>query len=37
LLGLFKGGLTAGAVGISAAMIFGYIASWIFKPAMKKR
>ncbi len=37
LLGLFKGGLTAGAVGISAAMIFGYIASWVFKPHMKKR
>lgn len=37
LLGLFKGGLTAGAVGISAAMIFGYIGSWIFKPKMKKK
>lgn len=37
LLGLFKGGLTAGAVGISAAMIFGYIGSWLFKPKMKKK
>ena len=37
VIGLFKGGLTAGAVGISAAIIFGYIASWIFKPHMKKK
>ncbi len=35
-LGLFKGGFTAGAVGISAALIFGYIASWFFRSKMKK-
>lgn len=35
-LGLFKGGLTASAVGISGALIFGYLASLIFKPKMKK-
>jgi len=34
-IGLFKGGFTASAVGISAALIFGYIASLIFKPKMK--
>ena len=31
-LGLFKGGLTASAVGISAALIFSYIASLFFDP-----
>lgn len=36
-LGLFKGGFTACAVGVSAALLFGYIASWIFKPHMKKK
>lgn len=35
LLGLFKGGFTACAVGVSAALIFSYLASWIFKPKMK--
>lgn len=35
-LGLFTGGFKAGAVGTSAALIFGYIASLIFKPKMKK-
>ncbi|MCD8106123.1 MAG: stage V sporulation protein AE [Lachnospiraceae bacterium] len=35
LLGLFAGGLKASAVGISAALIFSYIASWIFRPKMK--
>ena len=34
-LGLFMGGFKAGAVGTSAALIFGYLASWIFKPKMK--
>lgn len=34
-LGLYKGGFTASAVGISAALIFSYLASWIFKPKMK--
>ena len=36
LLGVFKGGFKAGAVGISAALIFGYIASLITNPKMKK-
>ena len=34
-LGLFMGGFKAGAVGSSAALIFGYLASLIFKPKMK--
>lgn len=34
-LGIFKGGFTASAVGISAALIFGYLASVIFKPKIK--
>ena len=34
-LGLFKGGFKSSAVGISAALIFGYIASWIFNPKIK--
>ena len=36
-LGLSKGGFTACAVGVSAALVFGYIASWIFEPKMKKK
>lgn len=36
LLGIFKGGFTASAVGISGALVFGYLASLIFKPKMKK-
>lgn len=35
-LGIFKGGFTASAVGISAALVFGYLASLIFQPKMKK-
>lgn len=35
-LGIFKGGFTASAVGISGALIFGYLGSLIFKPKMKK-
>lgn len=35
-LGLFSGGFQAGAVGTSAALIFGYLASLIFSPKMKK-
>ncbi|GAA0269548.1 stage V sporulation protein AE [Muricomes sp. OA1] len=35
-LGVFMGGFKASAVGISAALIFGYIASFIFEPRMKK-
>lgn len=34
-LGLFTGGLKASAAGISGALIFSYIASWIFEPQMK--
>ena len=34
-LGLFKGGFTSSAVGISGAIIFGYLASLIFKQKMK--
>jgi stage V sporulation protein AE len=34
-IGLFKGGFTSSAVGISAALIFSYIASWIFNPKLK--
>lgn len=35
-MGLFTGGFKAGAVGTSAALIFGYLASLIFSPKMKK-
>jgi len=34
-LGLFAGGFKAGAVGTAAALIFGYIASFLFKSKMK--
>lgn len=34
-LGLFMGGFTASAVGISAALIFSYMASLVFKPKIK--
>lgn len=34
-IGLFKGGFKASAVGISAALIFSYIASLLFNPKMK--
>lgn len=36
LLGLFKGGFKASAVGISAALIFGYLGSLIFQPKMRE-
>ena len=35
-IGLFTGGFTACAAGISAALIFSYLASWIFRPKMKE-
>ena len=35
LIGLFKGGFSASAVGISAALILGYISSILFKPKLK--
>ena len=34
-LGLFAGGFKAGAVGTSAALIFGYLASIVTSPKMK--
>lgn len=36
LIGTFLGGFKASAVGISAALIFGYLASLVFEPKMKK-
>lgn len=36
VLGLFQGGFRAGAVGTSAALIFGYLGSLVFSPQMKK-
>ena len=35
-IGIFRGGFKASAAGISAALIFGYLASWVFEPKMKK-
>lgn len=35
-IGIFMGGFTASAVGISGALILGYLASLIFNPKMKK-
>ena len=35
-LGIFRGGFTASAAGICAALVFGYLASIIFQPKMKK-
>ena len=35
-IGLFQGGFKAGAVGSAAALIFGYLASLVFNPKMKK-
>ena len=36
-LGIFLGGFKASAAGISAALIFGYLASLIFEPKMKNK
>ena len=36
ILGLFMGGFQACAVGVSAALIFSYLASLVFKPKMKE-
>lgn len=36
ILGIFKGGFTASAVGISGALIFGYAGALVFKPKMKE-
>ena len=35
LLGIFKGGLTASSAGICGALVFGCLASLVFKPKMK--
>lgn len=35
-LGIFLGGFKASAAGISAALVFGYLASLVFDPKMKK-
>lgn len=35
-IGLFKGGFTNGAVGCAAALIFGYLASLVFKAKVNK-
>ena len=35
-IGIFKGGFTSSAVGISSALVFSYIASLICDPKMKK-
>ena len=35
-IGIFMGGFKASAVGISAALVFGYLAALIFDPKMKK-
>ncbi len=34
-LGIFMGGFKASAVGICAALVFGYLASLVFEPKMK--
>ena len=34
-LGIFMGGFQASAIGICAALVFGYLASLIFEPKMK--
>ena len=36
LLGIFKGGFTAGSAGTCAALVFGYFASLVFDSKMKK-
>lgn len=35
-IGIFSGGFTASAVGISAALVLGYLAALIFEPKMKE-
>lgn len=36
VLGLFTGGFSASSAGICGALLFGYLASLIFQPKMKK-
>ena len=35
-LGIFRGGFTASAIGISASLFLGFLASLVFKPKTKK-
>jgi stage V sporulation protein AE len=35
-LGIFTGGLTASAAGITAALVFGYISALLFKPKIQE-
>lgn len=35
-IGIFKGGFNASSIGISASLLFSYLASLIFNPKMKK-
>lgn len=35
-IGIFMGGFQASAIGIAAALVFGYLASLLFEPKMKK-
>lgn len=35
-MGIFTGGFSAGAAGICAALVFGYLASLVAKPKIKK-
>lgn len=35
IMGIFKGGLTAGSAGITGTLVFSYLAAWIFRPKMK--
>ena len=35
-IGIFSGGFKSGAVGTSAALIFGYLSSLVFRSSMKK-
>ena len=37
LLGVFNGGFTACATGVCAALIFSYLASFVFRSKMKKQ
>lgn len=34
-LGIFKGGFTAGSAGITGALVFGYLSSYLFSPKAK--
>ena len=36
-LGIFTGGFTACAAGVSAALVFSYLASFLFRSKMKKK